>query len=185
MATARPTLRLAHLLHGADLAAQLGHARADATAIQLDLRLTGAAAADADAACRPAADLARERLTPTAQPRKQVGQLRELDLRLAVPRAGVLGEDVEDQRGAVDHLDLELLLQLPQLAGRELAVADDGVGPGRLHRVAQLVDLAGTDVGGGVGLRAALDEGVEHLGPRRLGQPGQLVHRRTRLLGCA
>ena len=63
----------------------------------------------------------------------------------------MLGEDVEDQRGAVDDLDLELVLQLAQLAGRELAVADHGVGAGGVHGVAQLVDLAGADEGGRVG----------------------------------
>ena len=50
----------------------------------------------------------------------------------------VLGEDVEDQRGAVDDLDLDDVLELAQLAGRQLAVADDGVGAGRDHDVAQL-----------------------------------------------
>ena len=90
---------------------------ADAAAVELDLGLTGATATDADAARGPATDLPGQRLTPAAQPRQQIGQLGQLDLRLAVPGAGVLGEDVEDQGGPVDDLDLELLLQLTQLAG--------------------------------------------------------------------
>ena len=53
----------------------------------------------------------------------------------------VLGEDVEDQRGAVDDLDLHDLLELAQLTGRQLAVADDGVGALRDHDVAQLLAL--------------------------------------------
>ncbi len=44
-----------------------------------------------------------------------------------------------------------------QLAGGELAVADHGVGAGRQDDVAQLLGLAGADVGGRVGLVAALD----------------------------
>jgi hypothetical protein len=68
------------------------------------------------------------------QPRRrgqQVLQLGELHLRLALTGLGVLGEDVEDQRGAVDDLDLDDVLEGAPLAGDELAVADDGVGAGR------------------------------------------------------
>ena len=90
-----------------DLAAQLGHPRADPAPVDLDLGLTGAAAADADTARRAATDLPGQRLAPAAQPGQQVLQLGELDLRLALLGAGVLGEDVEDQRGAVDDLDLD------------------------------------------------------------------------------
>ena len=117
MAAPGAPLGVAHLLHGADLAPQLRHAGADAAAVELDLGLTGPAPADADAACCAATDLPGERLTPAAQARQQVGQLRELDLRLAVAGARVLGEDVEDQGGAVDHLDLELVLQLRSWPG--------------------------------------------------------------------
>ena len=76
----------------------------------------------------PAADLPGQVAAPAAQPLGQVLQLGQLDLRLALGRLGVLGEDVEDQRGPVDHLDLDPVLQVAQLAGRQLAVADHGVG---------------------------------------------------------
>ena len=55
---------------------------------------------------------------------------------------GVLGEDVEDQGGPVDDLDLDDVFELAQLAGGELAVADHGVGAGGEHDVAQLARLA-------------------------------------------
>jgi hypothetical protein len=89
----------------------------------------------------------------------------------------VLGEDVEDERRAVDHLDLGPLLQVAQLRRRELAVADHRVGTGRLDHGAQLVDLAPADVGGGVGARAPLNQPFEHLGARCLGERGQLGER--------
>ena len=92
------------------------------------------------------AGLAGELAAPAAEPLLHVVQLRELDLRLALGGLRVLGEDVEDQRGPVDHLDLEPVLEVPQLAGVQLAVADDGVGTGGLHHLAQAVDLAATDV---------------------------------------
>ena len=137
VAPALAALGLADLAHRGDVAAQLGHAVADPAPVQLDLGLTRAAAADADAARGATTDLPGQRLAPPAQAREQVGQLGQLDLRLAVPGAGVLGEDVEDQRGPVDHLDLELVLQLAQLAGRELAVADHGVRVGGTDGVAR------------------------------------------------
>ena len=46
--------------------------------------------------------------------------------------------------------------------------------PVATHDVAQLVRLAGADVGGRVGLVAALDDAVEHHRARRLGERGQL-----------
>ena len=124
--------------HAGDLAAQLADPRADAPAVGLDLGLTRAAGTDAATAGHPATGLPGERLTPAAQPRQHVLHLRELDLGLALPAGRVLGEDVEDQRGAVDDLDLEDLLQLVELAGRQLAVADHRVGAGRRDDVADL-----------------------------------------------
>jgi hypothetical protein len=38
--------------------------------------------------------------------RQEVAQLGELDLQLAVGGGGVLGEDVEDEGGAVDDLEV-------------------------------------------------------------------------------
>lgn len=86
----------------------------------------------------------------------------------------MLGEDVEDQGGPVDHLDLDDVFQVNQLTRAELTVADDGVGSRFEDDVAQLQRLARTDVGGRVRLVAALEDGVEHLGARRLRQCGQL-----------
>ena len=126
-----PALDLPAHRHLGDLAAQLGDARPDPAPVSLDLGFTGPAGADAAAAGHPAAGLPGQRLTPAAQPRQQVLQLRQLDLRLALLAAGVLGEDVQDQRGAVDDLHLHHALQRRSWLGGELAVADDGVGAGR------------------------------------------------------
>ena len=111
-----------------DLAAQPGDPRPDPAPVSLDLRLARAAGADAAGPARPAAGLPGQRLAPAAQPGQQVLQLGELDLRLALLAAGVLGEDVQDQRGPVDDLDLDRAFQAAQLARGQLAVADDGVG---------------------------------------------------------
>nr|BFE68656.1 hypothetical protein GCM10020092_019570 [Actinoplanes digitatis] len=58
--------------------------------------------------------------------------------------------------------------------GRQLAVADDRVGAGGDDNVAQLVDLAPADEGGRVGAATPLDQALEHLGPGRLGERGEL-----------
>ena len=163
--------------HAGDLAAQLAHPRADAPAVGLDLRLTRAAGTDAATTGDAATGLPGQRLTPAAQPRQHVLHLGELDLGLALPAAGVLGEDVEDQRGPVDDLDLQHLLQLVELTRGQLAVADHGVGAGRRDDVADLVRLARTHVGGGVGLVAPLADRLEHLGARGLGECGELGER--------
>src|SRR5690606_41952964 len=129
-------LAASHGLHGRDLAPQLGDPLVDAPAVRLQLRLTGTTQTDTTGgAARPAACLPGQRLTPTTQARQQVLQLGQLDLRLALPGPRVLGEDVQDERDPVDDLDLELLLQLAQLAGRQVPVDDHRVGSGGAHHV--------------------------------------------------
>ena len=89
-------------LLGADLAhifqifAQLLDARADVALVGLELRLARASGADAAA---EAAHL----LIPDGEPGQVILILRQLDLELALARLGPLGEDVEDERAAVEH----------------------------------------------------------------------------------
>ena len=89
----------------------------------------------------------------------------------------MLGEDVEDQHGAVDHLGVDQLLQVPELPRGQLVVHDHGVGPERLDGAGQLLGLALADEGAGVGPGPPLDHGVQHLGPGGLGQPVELLDR--------
>ena len=98
----------------------------------------------------------------------------QLDLGFALTTGGVLGEDVQNQRGPVDDLDLDHLLQRVELGGTQFAVADDGVGAGGDHDLTQFLGLARPDVGGRIRLVAALDDALEHLGACGLGQGGQL-----------
>ena len=108
----------AHLLK---VALELARAATDEAAVGLDLGLTGTA--QADGALHPF------EVAPLAtQARQEVFGLRELDLQAPLPRARAHREDIEDEGGAVDHLELELLLQVALLRGRELVVEDDGVG---------------------------------------------------------
>ncbi len=85
---------------------------------------------------------------------------------------GVVGEDVEDDRGAVDHRDVERRLQVALLARQQLVVAGDEVGAGPLDLRLQLVELAAPEVAVPVGSVADLD----HLARGRdAGRPQQLL----------
>ena len=96
-----------------------------------------------------------------AQARQPVAQLRELDLHRAFLARRVLGEDVEDQRDAVDDVDLEQLLEVALLRGRELVVEDHDVDVERVREVAQLFGLALADVGRRIGRAAPLQHRVD------------------------
>ena len=97
----------------------------------------------------------------------------------------VLGEDVEDQRDAVDDVDLEQLLEVALLRGRELVVEHDEVDVERLGELLQLLRLARTDVGGGVGRVASLQHELDRIGARGVDEQRELVERRLRGFGVA
>ena len=155
----------------------------DVTTIELDLRLTRSAATHTGAGATDlTTGLAGHRLTPTAQSRQQVLELRKLDLGLALAALGVLAENVEDDGGAVDDLDLDDVLERTSLARCELGVGDHGVGAGCGHDILQLASFALAEVGARVGVGAALQQAVEHHGARRLGESREFAER---VLGVA
>src|SRR5690606_20424249 len=121
-------LRLAGTAQLLEFAAQFGDAVLDAAAVGLEFGLARSATTDALAARGTSAGLARQVAAPATKALLLVRQLGEFDLGLALGALGVLGEDVEDEGRAIDDLDLDAVLEVAQLAGRELAVADDGVG---------------------------------------------------------
>jgi hypothetical protein len=160
------TPRVLHLTAGRearDIPLQLADTGPQPPTVGLQLGLAGTAGTDPASARHPAACLPGQRLAPAAEPGQHVLQLGQLHLGLALAAAGVLGEDVQDQRGPVDDLDLHHAFQPPKLARGELAVADHGVGAGRRHDAGQLASLARPHVGGRIDMAAPLDEAVEHL----------------------
>src|SRR6478609_3337667 len=177
--------RVAARLHALDVAAELGDLRVDPAAVELDLRLTGSTRTDALTTGDAATGLTGHRLTPATQAGQEVLQLGQLDLRAALAALGVLGEDVEDQRRAVDDLHLDDVLERAPLARGELAVADDGVGPLLDDDVAQLERLALAQPRRGVGLLATLDDTLEHRRTGRLGEGRELADGVLGVLGRA
>ena len=106
VAVAIGALRLTCRLEGQNLLLQTGHASVDAAAVQLDLCLTRTTASHTVTRAHLATGLAGHRLTPTAKAGKQVLQLGEFHLGLALAALGMLAKDVEDHGGAVDDLHL-------------------------------------------------------------------------------
>ncbi len=73
------------------------------------------------------------------------------------------GKDVENQGGAVDHGQAELLLQVALLARRELVVGHHHVGTKLLCELLDLTHLAWAHIGVRVRLIAVLHHLADHL----------------------
>ena len=99
----------------------------DDAAVHLELRLTRSAQTHAalSASAARAAALALKVGPQALQTRQHIAILRQLHLRLGVGRLCAHGEDVEDERRAVQDLHLQLRLDVAYLLGRELIVEDD------------------------------------------------------------
>jgi hypothetical protein len=82
-----------------------------------------------------------------------------------------------NQLRAIEDLDLELVLEVPQLGGRELVVANHDVDVGLGARRREALHLAASDERGRVGPLALLHRGEHDGGAGRLGQPRQLRQR--------
>src|SRR5215831_11463063 len=146
--------------------------------VGLELRLTGAARADAAAE-------ALEVLPQAPHPREVVLELGELDLQLALRGHGVLGEDVEDELRPVDDPRAERILEEPLLHRVELVVDEEALGLGAGVPLLQLLKLALADVRPPGRPRAMLHHAPDRLDarrPRELLDLGELVVR-VRSLG--
>ena len=65
-------------------------------------------------------------MSPAAnQPRREVFELRQLDLKLTLKTSRTLRENIEDQPGAIQHPALELAFQVAFLAGAQRRTGND------------------------------------------------------------
>ena len=152
------------------------HAADQPPPIHFELRLTRATGAD------PTGLLAQ---TAAAAPQagQAVAEQRQLHLGLALGAAGVLGEDVEDHRRAVDGGAPEHLLEVSLLGRAQLLVEDDRV---RIECAAQFGDLLGLappDEGGRLRRVPPLHHAPDDVGAGTVHQLGQLVERLVDRLG--
>ena len=168
-----------HAAHLLQLLLQLVDLPADMAAVRLQLRLTGALGADGRAA---GAALPLQMRPHTDQPRQQILVLCQLHLQAALLGFGTLGEDVQNEAAAIQHLHAAKLRQHPDLGGRQVVVEDDHGGVAVFHHALDLLHLALADKAVGVGLLPALQDGAHRLAAGRLHQRAQL--RQTLLVGA-
>ena len=142
---------------------------ADQAAVSFQLGFAGTAQADTALLpfqVGPAAD----------QAGCQVLQLGQLDLQLALVALGALGEDVENQAGAVQHAHVQAFFQIALLGRRQGVIEDDDFNLLGQAGLGDLVGLAGTDEIGGVGAGALGGDGGDRFGAGRAGEQSQLFH---------
>ncbi len=103
--------------------------------------------------------------------------LRQLHLEPPLSGARALGEDVQDQRGTIDHLHAaEGILQVALLRRRKLVVKDEGIHLFRSPGLLELLDFAFADVNLGR-LVQPLDRRANDDGARCTGKLRQLSQR--------
>ena len=82
----------------------------------------------------------------------------QFNLKLALPALGPLREDVQNQRGAVEHCDAELTLQIALLHRRQRRVQDDNAGTRPKQLTADFLDLAAPQIQRRIGAVASHHE---------------------------
>src|SRR5690606_26475661 len=147
---------------------ELQDALADQAPVGLELRLTGTA--QADAALLPF------EVRPSAhEARRQVPELRQLHLQLALETQRALREDVEDQAVAVEHAAPQAPLEVALLRRGEGRTRDDELRALLAHQLLQLLELAPPDEVTRVRMPARAHDLADDLGSRRRRQLGKFL----------
>jgi hypothetical protein len=140
--------------------AQVPDALADQSAVGLELGLARPTQADA-------AFLALEVGPAPHQAGRKVAQLGQFDFELALVGACALGEDVEDQRGAVQHPALARFLDIAFLDRAQWAADQHEVRAVHIHRLGEFLDLSLANEIPRVGAVTGRREHGHDLGTRR------------------
>ena len=148
-ALAALALCLAHAFDLLQIAPQFGDSFLNAAAIHFELAL--AIASHSDAAFLP-----RKVRPQSREARQDMLQLRHLDLHFAFPRASSLGEDIEDERGAIEYLAIEHTLEIARLGWRKFVIENNGVDVALFTCFCKFACLAFADVCCGMGAVEAL-----------------------------
>jgi hypothetical protein len=92
-------------------------------------------------------------VSPAAnQPGRQMLQLRQFDLQLALGARGPQGKNIENQTGAVDDAAFQQAFQIALLGRRQIMVENYQISLTRRHHGTDLVDLAFASIGFRIGL---------------------------------
>ncbi len=111
------------------------------------------------------------------QARQEILVLRKLHLQLTLAGPGPLGENIQNEAGAVKHLDAQFLRQNAHLGRRQLIVEDGEVAVVGFDQLLEFLDLAVAEEGSGLGRWARLDQRRHSLAPGGLNEGGKLLHR--------
>ena len=170
------------LADAVEFALQLADTAADQSAVDLELGLARAAHAGGTHTADGASTGLTGQVAPLpGQTRHQVVELGQLDLHLGGARAGMKGEDVENDGTAVEDALVGERLQVAHLRRRQFVVEDDHVGVAAAGKFPQLLRLALPHVIGGVDAFAVLQNSVDDDQRRRVGETGQFVEGLLRL----
>ena len=107
----------------------------------------------------------------------------EIDLQAAFLGAGPAAEDLEDQAGAVQHLDVPGSLQIALLNRRQGCIDDDQFDIISRERALQLINLAGAEQGCRTHLRKRHDLGQRDVQVDGKRQPDRFLKPCFRLYG--
>ena len=156
--------------HGLELSREAGNAESDSPPVGLQLGFARSSGADARA--EP-----RQRRADPRKSRKEILELRQLDLQLALSCPRPRREDVQDELGAIDDPSREHPLEIAQLPGCELVVEHDEVRFGFLYGASQRLGLSSTEEQRRVGLGPLLNRPIHDRRPGSDHQAGQFVER--------
>ena len=94
-------------------------------------------------------------------------KLGQFNLQFALVGAGPLGENIQDQPGAVEHPAFELALEIALLAGAQGMIEHHDLGIMQPHRIADFHQLAGADKRARMGRVPAAHNKGDGVTPRR------------------
>jgi hypothetical protein len=102
-------------------------------------------------------------------------ELRDLDLQLALAALGALGEDLQNEKFAVEHGNVQRPLQVALLRGAQRHVEDRGAGAAAGDERRQFLDLAAAQKEGSIGTVAPRAEFADDGEAGRCDQLARLV----------
>jgi hypothetical protein len=103
--------------------------------------------------------------------------LREFNLGLTLAGLCVLGKDVENHCGAVNHFDLDGIFECAALAWREFGIGNNGIGPDSNDDLVKFLDLSAPEVGGGIRVGLSLKHAIKNNRTSRFAQRREFLHR--------
>src|SRR5699024_9305713 len=123
VAFARVSLGVPRRSHLFNVFTQFGNAVANAASVKFYLGFTWATAPHTGSgATNLATGLTGHGFSPATQTRQEVFQLGQLNLSLAFTRLGMLGKNIQDQRGAVNYFDLDDVFKAAALRSAKFSV---------------------------------------------------------------